>query len=83
MPVFLGHSAQRPARADTQKYRLPRQPRAVCHGAAELPNPVAQERCAPAVGKGKGLPPARVYSHICRNDYHMVPSELRHAHKPR
>ena len=83
MPVFLGHRAQRPARADTQEYGFPRQSRAVCYGVAELPHPVAQERRTSAVGKGERFPPARVYSHICRNDYHMVPSELRHAHQPR
>ena len=70
------HPHRHPRGAHHEQDGLPRQARAVCHGAAELPHARTQERGAAALGEGKGFPPARVHGHFPCDHHHLVPPEL-------
>ena len=70
------HPHRHPRGAHHEQDGLPRQARAVCHGAAELPHARTQERGAAALGEGEGLPPARVHGYFPCDHHHLVPPEL-------
>ena len=70
------HPAGHSRGAGAEKDHVPRQPRALRHGAAQLPDALAQERGAPALGEGPGLLAARLHHHFPRHHHHLVFADL-------